>query len=81
MAEAKTELKKELEKNLTLLQTLRDEVKVHLHLASMELKDQWNKLEPHLYDAEKKAAEVTDEARKTLAEAVQKLQKLRAALR
>jgi lipid II:glycine glycyltransferase (peptidoglycan interpeptide bridge formation enzyme) len=81
MAEAKTELKKELEKNLTLLQTLRDEVKVHVHLASMELKDQWNKLEPHLDDVEKKAAEVTDEARKALGEAVQKLQKLRASLR
>jgi len=54
MAEMKTELKKELEKNLNLLHTLRDEVRVRLHLAGMDLKEQWNKLEPHLEDAEKK---------------------------
>ena len=81
MAEMKTELKKELEKNLNLLHTLRDEVRVRLHLAGMDLKEQWNKLEPHLEDAEKKAGEVTEDARAAVGDAVKKLQKLRASLR
>ena len=81
MAEMKTELKKELEKNLTLLQTLRDEVRVRLHLAGMDLKEQWNKLEPHLEDVEKKAGEVTEDARTAVGDAVKKLQKLRESLR
>jgi hypothetical protein len=81
MAEMKTELKKELEKNLSTLQTLRDEVRVRLHLANMDLKEQWNKLEPHLEDAEKKAKDLTDDARAALGEALQKLQKLRASFK
>ena len=81
MAEMKTELKKELEKNLTLLQTLRDEVRVRLHLAGMDLKEQWNKLEPHLEDVEKKAGELTEDARAAVGDAVKKLQKLRESLR
>jgi hypothetical protein len=81
MSDAKAELKKELEKGLTRLQSLRDEVRVRLHLAGMDLKDQWNKLEPHLEDVEKKAEEASDEAKTLLAEAVKKLEKLRASLR
>ena len=38
MNDAKAELKKELEKGVTRLQTLRDEVRVRLHLAGMDLK-------------------------------------------
>jgi hypothetical protein len=81
MSDAKAELKKELEKGVTRLQTLRDEVRVRLHLAGMDLKDQWNKLEPHLEQVEKKAEDASDEARTLLAEAVKKLEKLRASLR
>jgi hypothetical protein len=81
MSDAKAELKKELEKGVTRLQTLRDEVRVRLHLAGMDLKDQWKKLEPHLEEVEKKAEDASDEARAMLSEAVKKLEKLRAALR
>jgi hypothetical protein len=81
MNDAKAELKKELAKGVTRLQTLRDEVRVRLHLAGMDLKDQWNKLEPHLEEVEKKAEEVSDDARTAVAEAVKKLEKLRASLR
>jgi hypothetical protein len=81
MSDAKAELKKELEKGVTKLQTLRDEVRVRLHLASLDLKDQWNKLEPHLEEVEKKAHDVTDDARAKLGEAVKKLEKLRESLR
>src|SRR6185436_13789608 len=57
------ELKSELRKSLERLQTLRDEVRVRLHLGSLELKDQWRKLEPHLGDVEKKAEELTEASR------------------
>jgi hypothetical protein len=80
MAEAKGELKKELEKGLTKLQSLRDEVRVRLHLAGMDLKDQWNKLEPQLDQVEKKAQEASEEARSVLADAVKKLEKFRASM-
>ncbi len=80
MGDAKNELKKELEKGLSRLQTLRDEVRVRLHLAGMDLKDQWNKLEPHLEEAEKKAGEVSEDAKNKLADAVKKLEKIRASL-
>jgi hypothetical protein len=80
MADARTELKKELEKSLTKLQTLRDEVRVRLHLAGMDLKQQWDKLEPQLEQVEKKAGEVSEEARTVLSEAVKKLEKFRSSL-
>jgi hypothetical protein len=81
MSDTTDELKNELKKSLSQLQTLRDEVKVRLHLASMELKDQWSKvLEPHLLDAEKKAADVSEASRALLDEAVKKVQKFRASL-
>lgn len=80
MADMANDLKNELKKSLATLQTLRDEVRVKLHLANMDLKDQWNKLEPHLADVEKKAEEVTEASRGILNEAVKKLEKFRASL-
>jgi CBS-domain-containing membrane protein len=75
-----TELKKELKKSLSLLQTLRDEVRVRLHLGSLDLKDQWNKLEPHLGEVEKKAEEMTETSRAAIADAVKKLEHFRSSL-
>jgi len=81
MSEITNELKNELKKGLSQLQTLRDEVRVRLHLASMDLKDQWNKqLEPHLADVEKKASDVSEASRSLINEAVKKLEKFRASL-
>jgi predicted nucleic acid-binding Zn-ribbon protein len=78
MSDTANDLKIELKKGLSQLQTLRDEVRVKLHLANMDLKDQWNKLEPHLADVEKKAAEATEASRNLIDEAVKKLEKFRA---
>jgi DNA repair exonuclease SbcCD ATPase subunit len=80
MSDTVNDLKNELKKNLSHLQTLRDEVRVRLHLASMDLKDQWNKLEPHLADVEKKAADATEASRNLLEDAVKKIEKFRASL-
>jgi hypothetical protein len=77
---AAAELKDEVKKGLEQLTTLRDEVRVRLHLAGMEVKDEWNKLEPHLFDVEQSAKEATESSRRALAEAVDRLKKLRESL-
>ena len=79
-ADTTNELKNELKKSLATLQTLRDEVRVKLHLANMDLKDQWNKLDPYLADVEKKAEEATEASRSLIHEAMKKLEKFRASL-
>lgn len=81
MSDTANELKSELKKGLSQLQTLRDEVRVRLHLASMDLKDQWNKLEPHLLDVEKKAADASEASRTLIHDAVKKLEKFSASLK
>jgi predicted nucleic acid-binding Zn-ribbon protein len=80
MSDTGSGLKSDLKKSLSELQRLRDEIRVRLHLAGMDLKDQWNKLEPHLADVERKAADVSEASRTLLDEAVKKLEKFRASL-
>ncbi len=74
------ELKNEIHKSLERLRALRDEVRVQLHLAGMDAKDEWSKLEPQLEDAERKAHEFTEATRHALTEAVKKVTELRARL-
>jgi imidazoleglycerol phosphate dehydratase HisB len=80
MSQTTTDLKNELKKSLALLQELRDEVRVKLHLAAMDVKDEWNKLEPHLADVERAAQEATEASRHAVTEAVGKLKKFRQSL-
>jgi hypothetical protein len=77
---ATAELKDEVKKGLEHLRTLRDEVRVRLHLAGMEVKEEWNKLEPHLLDVEQAAREASEASRRAVAEAVESLKKLRQSL-
>jgi len=73
-------LKEEVKKGLDHLRTLRDEVRVRLHLAGMEARDEWNKLEPHLFEVEQAAHEASETSRRAVADAVERLKKLRASL-
>lgn len=77
---AAAELKDEVKKGLEHLRTLRDEVRVRLHLAGMEAKQEWNKLEPHLLDVEQAAREASEASRRAVAEAIESLKKLRQSL-
>jgi hypothetical protein len=77
---AAAELKEEVKKGLEHLRTLRDEVRVRLHLAGMEAKQEWNKLEPHLLDVEQAARDASDASRRAVTEAVESLKKLRQSL-
>jgi hypothetical protein len=80
MSQTTTDLKDELKKGLDHLQTLRDEVRVRLHLAGLEVKDEWNKLEPHLFEVEQAAKEVSESSHRAVSEAVARLKKLRESL-
>jgi hypothetical protein len=79
-AGAAKELKRELKKSVEMLRTLRDEVRVRLHLGSLDLRDQWKKLEPHLGEVEKKADELTEASRAAVADAVKRLEHFRSSL-
>lgn len=76
MSQTTTELKTEIQKSLDLMRTLRDEVRVKLHLAGMDAKDEWQKLEPHLLDVERAADEFSEAAHKAVSDAVKRLSKL-----
>ena len=81
MGESNTELKTELKKNLATLQALRDEVRVKIHLAGMNLKDQWRKLEPRLDEVEKAAHDISETSRAAVVDALKRVEKLLESLR
>ena len=75
------DMKAEMKKGVDLLRTLRDEVKVKLHLAGMDVKDQWSKLEPELFKVERAAEQATESSKKLLDDALNRLKTLRDSLR
>jgi uncharacterized protein (DUF111 family) len=80
MSLATQELKKELERTVEVLKTLRDEVRLKVHLAGMDLKREWDDLEPHLEDVQKAARETTHASHAAVKEALKKVQKFSALL-
>jgi hypothetical protein len=65
----KTEsMKESLQGALAELETLRDEIRVNLHLAGMDLRDEWKSLEKRLPD--RKAAERFKDATKEAVESL-----------
>lgn len=44
------------------LKTLRDEIRLELHLASMELRDEWQRIERELPDRSRAAEQIRDAA-------------------
>jgi CheY-like chemotaxis protein len=81
MSEATNELKKDLQMSLAHLQTLRDEVRVKLHLAGKDLKDQWSKLEPHLEEVEQAAKNLSEVSRAAVVDALKRLEEFSASFR
>lgn len=57
-----SDFKDKVQAKLAELRTMRDEIRVSLHLASMELRDEWNKLEKRLPDPSTVADELKDRA-------------------
>jgi hypothetical protein len=62
MSEVSDELKKELRKTLDSLKTMRDEIKVKLHLAGQEAKERWQKIEPEIEKAGNEVAKTSKAA-------------------
>jgi hypothetical protein len=81
MSQTTDDLKAELKKSVTLLQTLRDEVRVKLHLAGLEAKEGWKKLEPRLDAVEQAAHNASEASRAAVTEAVKVLKDFRDSLR
>ncbi len=68
-------IKNEVEKNLSKLTTLRDEVKVRLHLVSLEAKQEWSdKLEPRVFEAEQAAKAISEASHNAVADVVGKVE-------
>lgn len=58
------DVKTELSRGLDKLTTLRDEARLHLHLASLDAKQEWDeKLEPRINELQTSASEVSDGTR------------------
>ena len=53
---------------------LRDEIRVRVHLAGMEAKDEWRKLDPYVIEVERAARIVTEATRAALLDATKKLE-------
>jgi hypothetical protein len=75
------DLKAEMKKSLELLATLRDEVRVQLHLGGLDAKKRWDDLQPQLHTVERAAREATDASHKLVSDSVKALEDLRASIR
>lgn len=76
------DFKHELEKNLSRLTTLRDEIRVQLHLATLDAKREWDeKLEPKVLEVEGAAKHATETSRAAIEDLVERLEKFANQLR
>jgi hypothetical protein len=66
------ELKDELNKLSETLKQQRDEINLQLHLASAELKDEWEKSEKEWGQFKEKLSEVVDEGKETTTDLIEK---------
>lgn len=76
------DVKSELNKGIERLGTLRDEVKLHLHLASLDAKQEWDeKLEPRINEVQSSAQQATDASRVAITDLVKRVEGFYAKLR
>jgi hypothetical protein len=80
MTHSTTDLKKDIQKGMDDMRALRDELAVKVHLASLDAKEEWRKLEPYVDEVERAATEMTEATRKAVSEAVKRLSSLRSSL-
>jgi DNA repair exonuclease SbcCD ATPase subunit len=78
--EKKEDVRGQIEGILTELQTVRDEIRVRIHLAGMELKDTWKDIETRIEDFENKKPEASHMVRDAAAELREAFRSLRAKL-
>lgn len=73
----KPQVPQEVDKAIAQLRTIRDEIKLHLHLAGKDAQDAWRKLEPTLGDLEQKMDQVTEATKDKAQELLQRFGELR----
>jgi len=73
--ELTNDVKNEISKTVEKLTTLRDEAKLHLHLASLDAKQEWDdKLEPKIAELQSSAAQLTESSRTAIHELVTRVE-------
>ena len=71
----KNDVKNEVWKGIEKLAMLRDEAKLHLHLATLDAKQEWSdKLEPRIDELQKSAHELSDSSRTAVQDLVTKVE-------
>ena len=73
MSDTKDDLRERYQQGLADLRTLRDEIKLKLHLAGMDARQAWDALEPRLHQLEEQVAAATEGAAQATADATQKV--------
>jgi hypothetical protein len=81
MTQTTNELKQEFAKRMDLMRTLRDQVRVKLHLAGMDAKQEWLELEPRITEVEKAGDQFAEATHAAALELVYRLSQLRTRLR
>jgi len=71
----------ELDHHLSLLRTLRDEIRLDLHLAGMDARDEWAKLEPRVSELLRRGTQLGTASRRAARQLVASAERLRASLR
>jgi len=80
MTENARDKSEELKKDLEALQTLRDEMRVRVHLAGMEVKRRWSELQPRIDDLLDSAKRLGEASMDAVKEALELARELRKAL-
>ena len=70
-------IKQEVDKAVAQLRTLRDEIRLQLHLAGKDAQEAWKKLEPSLGELEQKMGQVTDATKAKAQELLKRFGELR----
>jgi hypothetical protein len=71
MTEGKETLRTRITESLGEIKAMRDEIRIKLHLAGMDAKDAWAKLEPHIDKLEAQARDVRDDMLERIKDAVE----------
>lgn len=81
MATLKEKTRAELERVVSELESVRDQVRLKLHLAGMEAKDRYAKIDDEIFELEQRAEQATestaDEVLNRLRQVRERLEKLR----
>jgi len=77
MPTTKHDLATDIRTSRDAIRTLRDEIRLKLHLAGMDAKDAWAALEPKLAEVEHAAEDVSETTRRALRDVLARLRALR----